>query len=235
MKIVFVADGHLKGPEDPNQIKFVQFLDKLTSVNALVVLGDLFEFWTGSNDVVYRNYLPVLEGLARLKSRGADIIYLEGNHDFSMGSFFKEKLKAGVYPDSCEYRIDGKRFLLLHGDTVSMTFGYSLWRSFLRSIFFRLIARALTPNVVWRIAMRLSSKSRKYNNKDGGGDTDRKLRDFAGKILASGLDGVICAHSHIAAVNKEKSGIYANPGSWAGEKSHLIYENGAFRIEKFKE
>ena len=162
MKTVFVADAHLKGQGDPNQAALVKFLSNL-KVDNLVMLGDIFDFWTGANMVVERNYSTVLDELLKLKGRGAHIFYVEGNHDFSMGPFFTSKLKARVIPDMGEASLDGKRFLLLHGDTVSMTFGYMLWRAFLRSPVFRVIAWAATPGLVWKCAMGLSRRSHTKN------------------------------------------------------------------------
>lgn len=233
MKIVFIADAHLKGPGDPHEKPLIEFIDSLNNVNSLVILGDLFDFWTGFNPVVYNNYLPVLESLQRLTRKGVKIIYLEGNHDFAMGSFFKDTLNAEVYPDFLELRLDGRRFYLSHGDTVSMTLTYSLWRAYLRSPVFRVMARIATPRVVWSIAMGLSNKSRKKTYRIKTNFTEPRLRDFAKKLIQDGYNGVVLAHSHVAGVHSEGKGVYANPGSWAQHKSYLVYDNGEFRAERF--
>ena len=47
MNIVFVADAHLKGLDDPNQASLVEFFDGLDGVDLLVILGDLFDCWGG--------------------------------------------------------------------------------------------------------------------------------------------------------------------------------------------
>ncbi len=232
MKIVFVADAHLKGIGDPNQKSLVKFLDGLDKIDYLVILGDLFDFWTGYNEIVHHNYLPVLNSLANLGKKGIKILYLEGNHDFSMGSFFTCKLGASVHSDSFDLDIDGKRVYLSHGDTVSMTFGYRLWRGFLRSLLFRFIARLATPAVVWKSALYLSRRSRNYSK--GSEPVDSLLRDFAKKKIESGFSAVVMAHSHIAGVYREGNGYYANPGPWAGRKSYLVYNDGEFRLRSFK-
>jgi len=40
MKIVFIADAHLKGLKDPNQGRLVRFLESLEGADVLVMLGD---------------------------------------------------------------------------------------------------------------------------------------------------------------------------------------------------
>ena len=235
MKIVFIADAHLKGLGDPNQESLVKFLDGLSGVDKLVILGDLFDFWTGFNEVVYYHYLPVLTSLMGLKGRGTEIVYLEGNHDFSMGGFFTGNLGASVCPEHCELEVEGRSFYLAHGDTVRMSAGYRLWRGFLRSGVFRLITRVTPPGVVWKVAGFLSGRSRKYNKR--GSFIDRRFEKFAEHRIAGGADCVVLGHSHVPGVHEEttggRRGLYANPGSWL-DSSYLVYDMGEFRVERFE-
>jgi UDP-2,3-diacylglucosamine hydrolase len=241
MKIVFIADGHLKGLTDPSQARLAEFLKSVDGVDILVILGDLFDFWTGFTDVVYYHYLPVLNALKDLKDSGTRIIYLEGNHDFTMGEFFTGVLEAGVYPDFFELDADGKRFYLAHGDTIKMGVRHALWRGFLRTPLFRLITKLATPGFVWRVAGVLSKKSRGYNmggeRGEGGLLIERRLREFARQKIATGIDAVVFGHSHVSGVYDEvvegMRGVYANPGSWTDGASYLVYEGGAFRVERY--
>lgn len=241
MKIVFLADAHLKGLDDPNQKGLVEFLDSLMGVDTLVLLGDIFDFWTGCfKGVVYPQYMPVLDSLMRIRKRGTGIIYLEGNHDFSMGGFFKDGLGALVYSDFFEGDIDNVKMYLAHGDAIAGGMGHALWRRFLRSGLFSLIAHITGPRFVWDVAMRMSTKSRGYSK--GYENIETKLRAFALKKIKAGAGAVILGHSHVAGVHKEnagnKTGVYANPGSWASDRSYLVYEKGVeplqgeFKVKK---
>ena len=236
MKIVFVADAHLKGLDDPNQASLVKFLDGLDGIDLLVILGDLFDFWGGDNRVVRRHYRPALDALLRIRERGIKILYLEGNHDFSMGKFFIRTLEADVYGDCVELEVEpGKRFFLAHGDLVVGSVLHAAWRQSLKSGLLRMIMTSLGPWVVWKIAGSLSKKSRQYSEKK---DVDKALREFARRRIGSGSNAVVLGHSHVGGVRTEKSegksGTYANPGSWAGAKSYLQYENGKFKLNRWK-
>lgn len=233
MKIVFIADAHLKGLEDPNQKRVVEFLDSLGAIDRLVVLGDLFDFWTGYNRVVERNYRPTLEALVRLKERGAEIVYIEGNHDFSMGAFFTGTLKARVCPDHLVLDLAGKKYYLSHGDAVGMTAGYRLWRSFLRSPLFSVTAAVVRPASVWSVALYLSERSRHRHNKKASdyNATEERLREFAARKISEGMDGVVMGHSHSSGVHDISGGVYANPGSLI-DGEYLVWEDGAFRVER---
>jgi len=234
MKIVFIADAHLKGLQDPNQKLVVEFLDSLGAIDKLIVLGDLFDFWTGYNRVVEYNYRPTLEALERLKGRGASIVYIEGNHDFAMGSFFTDTLKAIVCPEHYELDLDGKRYYLAHGDTVKMTPGYRAWRAFLRSPLYNVATAIARPAGVWGIALYLSNKSRSRHNRraQAYNATERSLREFAAEKIRSGMDGVILGHSHSSGIHALAGGLYANPGSLR-DGQYLVWEDGAMRVARF--
>ncbi len=240
MSVVFIADTHLKGIADPNQKTLCDFLDFLlkdSPPKLLVILGDLFDFWAGYDKVLAREYGPTLERFERLASAGTKIIYLEGNHDFLMGPYFTDRLGAEVYADTHILTINGKQIFLTHGDMLDTSLRYKLWRCFLRSFLFKVI-RALVPaHCAWNIAMKLSSKSRLYTNKKL--NMDMAFRDFAFKKIEQGLGAVVMGHTHAKANDivsaGGKTGIYANPGSFAGEKTYLIYENGRFSLEKFSQ
>lgn len=230
MKVVFLADAHIKGLEDPNQAALVEFLDGMEA-DFLVVLGDLFDFWTGFNEVLYYRYMPALDALLRLKGRGTRVVYVEGNHDFTMGSFFTEVIGADVYPEFCELKVDGRTFLLGHGDTIGAKLGYSLWRGFLRSGLFRILTRVFTPAFVIGVADRLSRRSRN-NGGTRGAEVERRLKEFADEKLRAGADTVVLAHSHVQGVHREDYGTYANPGAWT-DGGFLVYEDGRVKAERF--
>lgn len=232
MKIVFIADAHLKGIEDPNQGVLVRFLDGLTGVDVLVMLGDIFEFLTCSNSVARLEYEAALKALERLSERGVRIIYIEGNHDFSLRPLFKGMANASVHPGFADLTLGGKRFYLSHGDTVSMTSGYSVWRGFLRSPLFSLLCSILPDSLVWSIANYLSRRSRGYGKAHSG--IDRRLSAFAAKKVAEGFDVAAFGHSHAPGVHDVsvggKKGTYVNPGSFMNGGRHLVYEDGRWRL-----
>lgn len=234
MKIIFIADAHLKGIDDPASERLAGFLDGLAAFDTLVILGDLFDIWCGFNKVVYYQYLPVLNSLKRLKASGTKIIYIEGNHDFSMKGFFENELGAEVHAESLEMEADGRHMYLAHGDTVSMNTRYSLWRGFLRSRAFGVLTWALPAALVWRIASMLSRRSR---TRLGPSSTiEARQKEFATRKVASGIDAVVMGHSHVAGVHDIHGGgvrgIYANPGAWT-DGSYLLCSNGEFHVEKY--
>ena len=237
MKIVFIADSHLKGLDDPHQKSLCTFLDGLFKIDKLVILGDFFDMWTGLNDVVYKEYKPVLKSLFALTESGVELIYIEGNHDFNMGPYFTETLRAKVCPESCGLMLDNKRIYLGHGDSIDMTFGYGLLRGFLRGPIFKALNSILPPHFIWNIGNLLSKGSRGYGDRKSSAITERVQKVFAKRMLAEGFDGVILGHSHTAGVHpgilEGSPGFYANPGGWVNGHSFLVYEDGEFNVRNY--
>lgn len=235
MKVAIVADAHIKGKGDPVQAAFVRFLDELSGIDMLVILGDLFDFWMGYFEYsAYDRYEPVLAGLSRLKERGVQITYFEGNHDISMGDFFTKTLGAQVFTNSAILSIDNKIIYFSHGDAAAAGFWHSIWRFASRSVFMKLLAITLGPVRTFKVGEKLSHTSRDYNVERT--VVEEALRRDAKKRISSGADIAVYAHSHAAGVHTieadGKSGIYANPGSFAGNGNYLLYDNGKFSIKK---
>lgn len=235
MKAVFIADAHLKGLDDPNQKNLCSFLETLKDIDKLFILGDLFEFWTGYNEILEYHYAPILAQFKKFREAGIEIIYVEGNHDFSVAPFFKEILGGEVYPDSADINLGGKRFFLTHGDGVEHSAGYKIWRRFLRSRVAGRIVKILPPAFTWKVAMILSKRSRRNHKR--GDALDNLQREFANKKIKQGFDIVVFAHSHVPEISEiaanGKKGVYANPGDWIKEFSYLVYEDGNIRLESY--
>lgn len=235
MKIIFIADSHLKGLGDPNQAALASFLDGLIGIDKLIILGDFFDLWVGLNDVVYQQYKPVLKSLFSLSESGVEIIYIEGNHDFHMGPYFTETLRAKVYPESCGLMLDDKRIYMAHGDTINMTAGYRILRALLRGPILKMLRAIISPPMAWNIGKAMSSGSRGYGKKDPA--IDKAQKEFAKEQLKKGFDGVILGHSHAAGVHKDivegSSGFYANPGGWINGHTFLVYEDGEFSVKNY--
>ncbi len=231
MKIIFLGDAHLKGEGEAAETEFIGLLTNMRGVDCLVILGDLFDFWTARNSVARARYKAVLGALKKVKERGVKIIYVEGNHDFSMGPFFTEELGARVVKDGAVFTLDNRKFYLSHGDTVSMTEGYRRWRGFLRSPLFSFLTMLLPSSLVWSIATRLSDRSRSYDTK--GTVLDKRLMSFAKEKLGDSAEIVVMGHSHMAGVTELGNGIYANPGGWQGERTYLVYEKGKIELKRY--
>ena len=239
MKIIFISDTHLQGLADENQQTLVDFLDQIKEdTNLLVILGDLFDFWMGDNKKAFEQYRPLLNKLLELKEKGIGIKYLEGNHDFFLGSFFSRDLKAEIYPDFLEMELEGKRIYLAHGDLVdSEDYRYRAFRIFLRNKLVFYLLRTLPDTVAWKLANKFSRTSRE-NKRTVGEDYQKTFREFALSKFGQGFDVVLLGHSHQPDFFRSnidgKERLYVNLGYCRDQLSYLIYEGGDFKLQNVK-
>lgn len=240
MKALFIADAHLKGAEDQYQHKLAELLNKKSEgVDSLYILGDLFEFWTGDHPILRRAYSEILESLKNIKKMGKRIVYLEGNHDFLLGDFFKKELKAEIFQDCHIESINGLRFYFAHGDFVNhCDIPYIFLRKLLRSFLFRFILKVVPFGFIWRTGKFFASMGQ--NN---WGQPDQKikggLRNFAEKQFKNNIDIVILAHLHfpeLIKVNQNgREHLYLNVGGWKPNLYYLVYDGKNFEHRQFRD
>ncbi len=241
MKAIFIADAHLKDKEDPYQHKLVRLLKEniAQEIDSLFILGDLFEFWTGDHPILRREYSEVLESLENLKKMGKRIVYLEGNHDFLLGDFFKKELRAEIFQDYHIESINGQSVYLAHGDFANRKdIPYLFLRKLLRSFLFRFILKVIPFGFIWRTGNFFASLGQ--NN---WGEPDRKikegLRNFAESQFKNNINIVILAHLHFPEFLKVnyngRECLYLNVGGWKPDLYYLIYDGKNFEHRQFRD
>lgn len=234
MRDLFIADAHLLDPADESYRRLLAFLAaEVGRVRTLYLLGDIFEFWVGYRHVVFTPYVPLLEALWRLREAGTDIVFVEGNHDFHLGPFFRETLGCRVLPEGGAVEIDGRRVFLAHGDQVDSTDrGYRLLRAFLRSRFMRLVMGLAPPDLTWAVARWAGRRSRGARVDAPPRRAPRQLLErFAAGRFAEGFGAVVTGHYHDPLLLEKDGATLLALGDWMERRSYAVYENGRFRLE----
>ncbi|MFM7481818.1 MAG: UDP-2,3-diacylglucosamine diphosphatase [Candidatus Methylopumilus sp.] len=113
---IFVSDIHLCKSRPSIADAFINFLNKTNNqVDALYILGDLFEYWIGDDSKQHEN---VIQAIKKLTDRHIQVFLMHGNRDFLIGSEFEKKTGAVLLDDPTVIKIYGKRVLLGHGDSL---------------------------------------------------------------------------------------------------------------------
>ena len=240
MRKIFIADAHLRSEGDENYRTLLRFLASLEgNTDTLFILGDLFEFWVGYRTVPFSSYHPVLERLRQLAASGVRIVYFEGNHDFHMGPFFSETLRAEVHPGPAIIDLDGKRVFLCHGDQVnSRDYGYR----FLRATLHNSLSRALIPlapvALTSYIADRMSRQSnKKHGQRQARWDYAAILREFAAARFREGCDVVVAGHFHLPFLEKCGNGkerLLLSLGDWISQFSYGEWLDGELSLKSYR-
>jgi UDP-2,3-diacylglucosamine hydrolase len=132
---LFVSDLHLSEERPEANERFIAFIeDKARQAGALYVLGDLFEYWIGDDDLG-EPFNAVMAGFfAGLVRAGVPVFLMHGNRDFLMGERFCRATGAQLLADPAVVDLDGVKTLLMHGDTLCTDdLDYQGWRRTARS------------------------------------------------------------------------------------------------------
>ena len=114
---LFVSDLHLS-PDLPRTTEmFFGFLrDHALKTKALYLLGDVFEYWAGDDDLDDPFHRDVIDALRRVSDHGIALYLIAGNRDFLVGETFATACGMRLLSEPHVAEIAEKRVLLLHGD-----------------------------------------------------------------------------------------------------------------------
>lgn len=116
---LFVSDLHLS-PATPAVVeRFEDFLaGPARQAAGLFILGDLFDYWVGDDDLADPFNARVVSALRAATDAGCAIAFMAGNRDFLIGADFAAASGVALLPDPCLRDIQGTPTLLTHGDTL---------------------------------------------------------------------------------------------------------------------
>ena len=116
---LFISDLHLhESRPETSQLFFDFIAGPARGATQLFILGDLFEYWAGDDDVSAPLHNRVCAALGSLTGRGIGIRLIVGNRDFLIGTGFCAATGAVLLPELHTCDIAGTPTLLLHGDTL---------------------------------------------------------------------------------------------------------------------
>lgn len=117
--ILFVSDLHLS-PSVPRIVeRFRRFLASTArDAEALYLLGDVFEYWAGDDDLDDPLNAAIVADLRRLTDSGTTLSFMAGNRDFLVGESFAAATGARLIADPHVLSLPAWQFVLSHGDAL---------------------------------------------------------------------------------------------------------------------
>lgn len=121
---LIVSDTHfglkIKGVYATSFIELADMVERLKKdgrkIVLVVLLGDIFELWTGNFQGILSTSYDFLKSLVDLK---ATILYVSGNHDRIISNICLKSNKGlgdlYIVPEFAILNVAGKRFVLIHG------------------------------------------------------------------------------------------------------------------------
>jgi UDP-2,3-diacylglucosamine hydrolase len=119
MHSIFVSDLHLSAERPHINRKFFEFVaTTATQAEALYILGDLFEYWIGDDDIDDPLNAAVTDALGTLATRHVRLYLMQGNRDVLIGQAFAQRCRAELIAEPTLLDLYGTPTLLMHGDTL---------------------------------------------------------------------------------------------------------------------
>ena len=232
-RAVFISDTHL-GTKGARTDFLADFLATMTCGH-LFLIGDIVDgwrlrkswYWDGAHDTVIRHIL-------RHARNGTAVTYIPGNHD----EMFRAWLPTALDPTTLEVAgialrneaehltVDGKRFLVTHGDQFDSVVRYmkvlahlgdsAYVTSLVLNRYFNVVRRKL-GYPYWSLSQWL-----KRQVKGAIKAVDRFETALAGEAERRGFDGVICGHIHHAEMRRVGGVMYMNDGDWVESCTALV-------------
>ena len=116
---LIISDLHLSQGYPRSTELFLQFAtDIAPQAEALFILGDLFEYWAGDDDLDDPFHQHICNTLRNLDAHGTRIFIMHGNRDFLMEEELGSACNATLLDDPTMICLYGAETLLTHGDTL---------------------------------------------------------------------------------------------------------------------
>jgi UDP-2,3-diacylglucosamine pyrophosphatase LpxH len=229
-KTICISDTHL-GTNGCQAELLNNFLKHNTCEN-LFLIGDIIDGWKIQQNKWRwkQSHSNVIRRILGMGKHGVNVTYVTGNHDEFFRPFVTHIFQMGNIRicNQAEYSsIDGKKFLITHGDMFDGITRAAKWLSFLGDKAYDFVLWINTNfNYLrhkmgfgyWSLSKYLKHKVKKAI--DFIYEFETTLSDYCQR---RGFDGVICGHIHTAEIKIMPSGIiYMNDGDWVESCSALV-------------
>jgi len=119
MAVYFISDLHLSDSRPDIKQVFLEFLrGPARQAESLYILGDLFEYWAGDDDLADPFNESIAAALAEYSRAGPVLRFMHGNRDFLLDGEFARTCGGRLLDDPHTLDLFGTPTLLMHGDTL---------------------------------------------------------------------------------------------------------------------
>jgi UDP-2,3-diacylglucosamine pyrophosphatase LpxH len=242
-KTIFVSDVHL-GTKDCKAELLNNFL-KHNTCETLFLVGDIIDGWkVQQNRLKWKqSHTNVVRRILGHAKRNTHVIYVAGNHDEFLRPLIPHGISLGNVTICNRYDhigVDGKKYLVVHGDMFDGITRMHKWLSFLGDRAYDFVLD-LNNKFNW-IRHRLGfgywslSKFLKLRVKKAVDFMFEFEKNITSYCKRKGYEGVICGHIHNAEIKDIDGIIYMNDGDWVESCTALVeHYDGKWEIITWSE
>jgi len=229
-KSIFISDVHL-GTKFSQAELLVNFLKHNESEN-LFLVGDIIDGWAIKRKFKwYQSHSNVVQKILKMAKKGTKVYFITGNHDEFIRPFVPLILgnSLEVKNEMSYEAINGKKYLITHGDFFDMVTMTKKWLAVLGdygydvllnlNLVLSKIFKIFKIKTKWSLSKYIKDNVKKSVNFIN--DYENVLSTYAKK---NDYEGIICGHIHKAEMKEIDNIQYLNCGDWV-ESCTAIVEN----------
>lgn len=232
---IFISDMHL-GTRHCQAKLLSEFLETYES-DRIYLVGDIIDGWRLRKSWYWpRQHAEIFDMIVARARQGVSIFYIPGNHDDFTRKFAGRRIRNIEIVDHIIHdSVDGRRYLVIHGDRFDMVVQKAKWLAYLGDRFY---TYALTTNTwlnvgraylgldYWSLGAFAKRHVKSFVSLVG--QYERRVVDEVRRLE---LQGVICGHIHHAE-NRSMHGIhYLNTGDWVESCTAIVeHFDGTFEV-----
>jgi UDP-2,3-diacylglucosamine pyrophosphatase LpxH len=174
--------------------------------------------------------------MLRRVRKGAKVFYIPGNHDEFLRSYYGTHFGGiEVVEQAVHQGLDGKRYLVIHGDLFDLVVQNARWLAHLGDKAYDLaiqanrlvnVFRRMFGSPYWSLSQWAKQKVKNAVNYIGAFE-----QTLAAEARRNHADGVICGHIHYATIRDHDGIRYMNCGDWVESCTALVeHHDGRFEI-----
>ena len=223
----------------PKTARLNNFL-KHNTCETLYLVGDIIDAWKIQQNRWRwkQSHTNVIRRVLGHAKRGTRVIYVAGNHDEFLRPLIPYGIGFGmveVVNQAEHIGLDGRHYLVTHGDLFDGITRITPWLSFLGDRLYDFVLN-LNSRFNWirhRLGFGYWSLSRylKYRVKKAVDFVFQFEVNLATYCRKKGYDGVICGHIHHAEIKEINGVTYMNDGDWVESMTALVeHHDGRWEI-----
>ena len=235
IRALFLSDLHLgtRGCQAEYVLDFLKHYD----VDTIYLVGDIIDGWRLKSGWYWpQAHNDVVQKLLKRAHKGAKVYYIPGNHDEFMRAYVGHNFGGiDVQESVIHLGADGKRYLVIHGDTFDMVVRHAPWLAHLGdgayslalavNVYINAVRRSLGL-AYWSLSAWAKMKVKTAVNHIG-----RFEELLSHEASRREVDGVICGHIHHAVMHDDFGVRYMNTGDWVESCTALVeHFDGRFEI-----
>lgn len=225
-RAIWISDVHL-GTRGCKADFLLDFL-KHNEAEYVYLLGDIIDGWRLKKGWHWpQKHNDVVQKLLRKARKGAQVVYVPGNHDEFARDFLGLQFGGIEVKQEAEHvTADGRRMLMLHGDKYDGVMVYAKWLAHLGdwayesllviNHYFNILRRKMGYDY-WSLSAYLKHKVKNAVN---------FISDFeelvSGAAKKDNMDIVVCGHIHKAELRYVDDILYCNTGDWVESCTAMV-------------